>query len=153
MVEQAARLVSLMCLGLAAGITVCVVLTERNWAGSAQFYTQLKQLWIHVLTVPAPLLGALGLAAMIVQGGLLFSRGARIAFALIAAAVLLNVAALLLTKFGHFPINAQILTWDPASPPANWSIVRERWSALHAARTACTVVSFTLLMVSDIFRA
>ena len=153
MLEPAVRFVSLFCMGLAAGITVCVLLTEQAWAGTARFYTELKQLWIRVLTVPAPALGALATATMLVDTYLLFERGARAALWLVAAAVVLNVAALALTKLGHFPINHQILEWDPANPPADWGRIRVRWSALHAGRTALAVGSFSLLLLASVLPA
>jgi hypothetical protein len=152
MLDSFARFISLFCMGLAAGITLCVLLTERLLGGTARFYIELKQLWIRVLTVPGPGLGAVGLLAMLIDGALLFTRGIGLAFWLVAMAVLLNIAAMLLTKLGHFPINDQIRTWDPANPPSNWSSVRARWFALHTARTICAVASFALLLVSNLLR-
>ena len=150
MLEPSVRLLSLFCMGLAAGITLCVLLTERHWTGSARFYTELKQLWIRVLTVPGPALGAVALVAMVVDAYLLFTRGIALACGLVVTAVVLNVAAMVLTKVGHFPINDRIRSWDPAHPPENWSAVRARWSALHAGRTACAVGSFTLLLLGSV---
>jgi hypothetical protein len=45
----------------------------------------------------------------------------------------------------HFPINAAIMTWSAAAPPANWEQLRDRWQAAHAVRSMLSVVAFGLL--------
>ena len=149
MLEHLVRFVGLFCLGLAAGIAVCVLLTDRIQAGTGQFYTELMQLLNRALTVPAPALGALGLVAMSADSVLLFERGGGAAFWVGVAAALLNLVALGLTRFGHFPINAQIFQWSPASPPAHWARVQMRWSALHFGRTCSAVGSFALFLLGN----
>ncbi len=155
MLEQSAVFLGLLCIGLAAGIAVCVLLAERAWGtgpGTGQFYTELMQLMNHALTVPAPALGALAVVAMSVDAVLLFKRGEGTALWLVAGAIALNVVAGLLTKLGHFPINDQILKWNPASPPADWQTVQARWSALHVGRTLCAVGSFALFLLGNLVR-
>ena len=152
MLEGSARFVSLFCLGLVSGIALCVFLAERVWTGNARFYTELMQLLNRALTTPAIVLGGLGLLAMATDATLLFWRGTSAALWLAAIAVLLNLAALGLTKFGHFPINDLVLKWDPANPPANWTSVQARWSALHIVRTICGAASFALLVLSNLLR-
>jgi len=152
MIETALKFVGLLCSGLAAGITVCVFLAGRAFAGSGQFYTELMQMLNRALTVPAPLLGAVALLAIAVDAALLFKRGGGVAAWLGVAAVVLSVAAAALTKLGHFPINDQILTWDPANPPADWIAVQAKWSALHVARTISAVGSFALFLLGTLVR-
>jgi uncharacterized membrane protein len=147
-----ARLISLLSVGLAAGIAVGVFLVLRAWSGSAQLYTELMQLLAHVLTVPAPVLGVFGLVAMAVDGALLFKRDVGVALWLLFGALLLSVAALAITKLGNFPLNAQMAAWTPTAAPAEWTAVRARWASLHAARTACAVLSFALLVLSNLLR-
>jgi hypothetical protein len=139
--------------GLAGGIALGVLLAGRAWTGTAQFYTELMQLLIRVLTVPAPALGALGLVAMSIDAALLFNRGQGAALALGLGAIALGVVALALTKFGHFPINDQVLGWNPASPPADWTRMQAKWSALHLGRTVAAVGGFGLLLLSNLLRS
>ena len=148
MIEQIARFLGLACTGLAAGIAVCVVLIDRNWSGTSRFYTEFKQLLIPRLTLPAPALGALGMVAVAINAALLVQRGAGAAFGLAVASDLCGLAAMALTKFGHFPINDRILKWDPASPPGDWASVHARWSALHVARTIAALGSFGFFLLS-----
>jgi hypothetical protein len=152
MFEQAVRFVSLVCLGLASGIALCILLVERVGTDDGQFYTQLMQMLNRALTVPAPALGAVALVAMITEGTMLYRRGAGVALWLVGAAALLNLVAGLLTKLGHFPINDRILGWDPMHPPADWRTVQAQWTTLHVARTGCASVSFALLVLSNVLR-
>jgi hypothetical protein len=152
MLDSFTRFVGLFCGGLAAGITLCVLLADRVWVGTGQFYTELMQLLIRALTVPAPVLGVLSLIAMSIDTVKLFERGVGAAFWLGIAAVCLSLAAAALTKLGHFPINDRVLKWDPANPPTDWSAVHARWSAFHVARTSSTVASFALLLLGNLLR-
>ena len=152
MLEPALQFVGLLCGGLAAGITVCIFVADRAFAGSGHFYTELMQLLNRALTVPAPALGAVALLAMAIDAALLFKRGGGVAAWLGVAAIVLSLAAGALTKLGHFPINDQILTWDPASPPTDWPTVQAKWSALHVARTISAVGSFALFLLGGLVR-
>lgn len=153
MFEHAVGFVGLFCAGLAAGIALCVFLAERLFAGTGQFYTELMQLLNRALTVPAPALGAVGLLAMSIDAAMLFRQGVGAAFWLGVAAVFLSIAAAALTKFGHFPINAKVIKWNPASPPADWTAVQARWSALHVARTISAVGGFAFFLLSNLLRS
>lgn len=152
MLENVVRFLGLLCCGLAAGIALCILLVERAWSGSGQFYTELMQLLNRALTVPAPALGAGGLVALSVDAVLLFRRGGGAPFWLVVAAIGLALVAMAVTKLGHFPINDQVLKWNPASPPPDWTAVQARWSALHVARTLAAVGSFVLLLSSTVVR-
>src|SRR5258706_14119438 len=113
MLDNVARFLSLFCLGLASGIALAVFLVQRVFTGGGPLYTELMQLFNRAFTRPAPALGALAMLAMMTDGALLFRRGAGAAFWLAAPAAALNLAAIPLTKFVHFPINDCMLQWDP----------------------------------------
>ena len=70
----------------------------------------------------------------------------------IAAIILITVGGVL-TKAGHFPINASMMTWDPAAPPPEWMAVKAKWEALHLVRTAATILAFALLIVVNLLRS
>jgi uncharacterized membrane protein len=46
----------------------------------------------------------------------------------------------------NVPINNYVLTWNPASPPADWEAARANWNSLNAIRTPVNYVSFLLLL-------
>jgi len=50
------------------------------------------------------------------------------------------LAALLLTARFELPINSQVLAWDPAHPPADWTATRDRWETVHLIRTAAALI-------------
>ena len=56
---------------------------------------------------------------------------------------------MIVTIIVHFPINAEILTWSPASPPADWQQVRDRWTAAHTARTLLSLAGFVLIALDS----
>ena len=149
LIEHTARFVGVLCIGLVSGIALCVFLAERVWVGGARFYTELMQMLNRALTVPTTGLAAMGMVAMVTDAAMLFKRGAGAPLWLAVIAVLFNVTALALTKFGHFPINDQMLKWDPANPPADWMRIKARWTTLHVGRTFCGVSSFALFTLSN----
>ena len=146
------RVLALLGTGLAAGAALCILFAERSFAGGAADYVAYKQLMIRALTVPVPALAALGVVAAAIDAALLWPRGASLPLALTAVAVLLNVAAMVLTVRGHFPLNDAIIAWSPATVPATWGAVRARWALIHALRTATSVASFVALVVGNVTR-
>ena len=152
MVLLAVRCFGLLLLGLASGASLCVVFIERGLGDSWPFYVTYKQLMIRTLTVPLPVIGLLGSVAVLVDCGAQWRDGVSTAFWLTPAAFIFSVAAAVVTKAGHFPLNAVIARWDPAAPPSAWKSVQARWSALHLARTAVGILSSLLLIASNLAR-
>lgn len=149
------RFGSILLTGLVAGATVCVLLVERSLPDSASFYVLYKQRMIQALTVPLPLLAVLGGIAVLVDVYGLWREptSSRVCLGLAAGSVALIVAGGVLTKAGHFPINDQIATWDPAAPPASWSAIQAKWASLHLVRTLASTGAFALLIASNLLRA
>lgn len=48
----------------------------------------------------------------------------------------------------HFPMNAEIATWTPVAPPAEWQELRDRWLVAHVVRTWVAVAGFALLVAA-----
>lgn len=46
----------------------------------------------------------------------------------------------------HIPMNEEIATWSPASPPDEWAAVRARWARWNHIRTIAAIVSFVLYL-------
>ena len=149
------RFMSLLLVGLVAGATLCVLLVERSLPDSASFYVLYKQRMIQALTIPLPLLAVLGLVAVLVDAYGLWREpsGSRLCLGLALGAVAMIATGGLLTKLGHFPINDQIMTWDPAAPPATWTAVQAKWAGLHLMRTLASTAAFALVIASNLLRA
>ena len=92
-------------------------------------------------------LPVLGLGAIL--GGLAilyYARGNRMAVWLIVTAIAVLAAGLVITLTVHFPINAQVRTWNPAAPPADWAELLGRWRTANTIRTALAIAGFALLL-------
>ena len=143
-VRDATRLVALGAFGLAAGGALATWVADVAMGGSgAEVYISYRQATTAAYTAVLPPLGGIGLLAAAVSA----VRGRGRERALAAAAVLCAVAAMAVTVIVHFPINAEILTWSPTTPPAGWLQVRDRWSAAHNVRTLLALVGFGLLAI------
>jgi hypothetical protein len=58
------------------------------------------------------------------------------------------LAAGLITRFLNQPINAIVMAWLPAAPPADWTDLRDSWRHWHVVRLMCGVGGLLLLIVA-----
>jgi uncharacterized membrane protein len=130
--------------GVLAGAVLGTWLSEVSLRGSSE-------LWIayHQAVTPAykRVVPPLGMLALIAAVGVLAtswssSRDRRLTLG--ATACLL--VGLVVTVVVHFPINAEIATWQPATVFADWQQLQQRWLAAHALRTVAAVAGFGLLV-------
>ncbi len=63
---------------------------------------------------------------------------------LTAMAWLLYVGVSASTIILNVPINQYVLSWNPASPPADWEAARTNWNRLNGIRTPVNYASFLL---------
>ncbi len=128
-----------------------VVWLDNNPAGIAPaFFIEKIQHSIRALTIALPALAATGLIATVVSAVL--ERRERPRFYLLLAASVCAVTGAVLTAIGNVPLNESILTWSPASPPANWPEIVASWRQFHLARTLLTTASLVLLILAVLFR-
>ncbi|RSM72549.1 DUF1772 domain-containing protein [Actinoplanes sp. ATCC 53533] len=138
-----ARVASLLFAGLFAGFLTAVLVLELSLRGAdGMVYTQVRLVELDSLDklAVATLLPALIATAVLAWRALRTSTRWPIVGALI---LLVLIVALTITV--NLPINADQLHWNAASPPADWTDVRDRWQIAHAARTAAAVLAFALL--------
>jgi uncharacterized membrane protein len=143
---SAARFILLLLFSLVVGTTFGV------WAGfnpsslSATAYVEQQQNAIRSLNT---LLPAMGAACILLAGWLAFrAKGnARMRYLLIGAIVCLVIAAMV-TRFGNQPINAEVMTWNPQSPPANWTQLRDTWWQWHVVRTLAGILGLALALLA-----
>lgn len=74
-----------------------------------------------------------------------------LAFYLSATGFSLFLVAVFVTVVVEVPIVQQIVTWTPATIPANWEYLRDRWMRFHILRVVAGVVSLIFIVVSAIF--
>ena len=101
------------------------------WAGydpatlSPSTYVEQQQNAIRALNVVMPVLGAIAIALTLVSAFL--QRKDRTVFVLLVVAAAFLIISAVVTRFGNQPINALVMSWDIARPPANWTELRDQW--------------------------
>jgi hypothetical protein len=65
------------------------------------------------------------------------------------AAGIMNVTAVLVTRFGNVPINQLVRNWLTAPPPTNYLETLHRWTVFNNVRTAAAVFGFVLILIAD----
>jgi predicted membrane channel-forming protein YqfA (hemolysin III family) len=62
---------------------------------------------------------------------------------LVAAAFF--AVCMVISRFGNQPINDSTMTWNPASIPGNWTILRDKWWSFHIMRTIFELMALILI--------
>jgi uncharacterized membrane protein len=140
----AAHPAAMVLTGVLAGAVLATWLSEASVGGSTELWIAYHQAVTPAYTRVVPPLGGLALIAAL--AALAASWPSPRDRRLILAAVACLVIGLVVTVVVHFPINAEIATWQPADPPADWQQFRDRWLAAHAVRTIFAVAGFALLV-------
>jgi hypothetical protein len=68
-----------------------------------------------------------------------------------AIAVLLMIAAGLITRLANQPINAEVMTWSAGAIPAGWEALRDSWWQWHVTRTVVTILAEIALLLAVLF--
>jgi uncharacterized membrane protein len=113
----------------------------------SSFIQQQQIIHAHVVKIlPALTLTAIisALAWLILVG----ARWERAEFWLVALAVGAMVFAFALTVTVNFPINDQLMTWNPAAPPDNFREIWTPWEKAHKVRTTLWMTAFALEAVA-----
>jgi hypothetical protein len=119
------------------------------WAGydpaalSPSAYVEQQQNAIRGLNVLMPVLGAIAVLATLVSAWL--QRKSRKALVLLVVAAAFLILSGLITRLGNQPINALVMTWDIARPPANWAELRDQWWGFHRLRTISGLIALVLV--------
>ena len=124
------------------------------WAGydpatlSPSTYVEQQQNAIRALNVVMPVLGAIAIALTLISAFL--QRKDRTVFVLLIVATAFLIISGVVTRFGNQPINALVMTWDIARPPANWTELRDQWWGFHRLRTFCGLIALALITWASI---
>lgn len=70
------------------------------------------------------------------------SRIASPEFVFLALGALALLSIIVVTRTVNVPINNQLMTWNPSSPPADVMEIWARWEHIHTVRTIAAVVGF-----------
>jgi uncharacterized membrane protein len=143
--SMASAFVAVLFSGMFAGFLVTVLVVEATLRGyGAGVYTQVRLIELgHLDELATALLLPSILAAVLLTVTVIRRPGSGRWLALTAVALL--VVTLLISVVISVPINTDQLSWSVASPPGDWSSVRDRWQLAHAARTTTAVLAFVML--------
>lgn len=142
----AAHRVAIISSGVLAGAILATWLNEASLDRSAELWIEYHQAITSAYTRALPPLGGLALLAALATLAMMW-RIARTRWFVLAVVGCL-VVGFLATVVVHFPINAEILTWQPAAPPADWQGLRDRWLTAHLARSVAAFAGFALLVLA-----
>jgi uncharacterized membrane protein len=144
-VTKAAAVTAVLFSGLFAGFLLTVLVFEATLRGfGAAVYTQVRLVELEHLDdlATALLIPALVAAAVL---ALTVLRGRDEGRWLVLTAVLLLVVTVVISVSISVPINTVQAGWSVASPPRDWSSVRDRWQLAHVVRTSTSTLAFALL--------
>jgi uncharacterized membrane protein len=107
---------------------------------------------LHVHFVPLmPILLFLAVASGLVTA-VLARRRSRTSFIYAAGAAMLSLAVLVITLAINVPINVQLMTWTPASPPPDLPRLWAPWEQAHTIRTVLALAAFLVALLAQVVR-
>lgn len=132
--------------GVLSGGLLTAWLTEVSLDGSDELWIVYHQALTPAYTLALPTIGILALIA----AGLTLATSWRTLpiRRLLFTATWCLLFGLAVTVAVHFPINAEVLSWQPAEPPADWNKVRVRWLIAHGIRAVFALAAFLLLVLA-----
>lgn len=142
----AAHQMAIILAALLAGALFATWVVEASLGNLTALWIEYHQATTAAYTRVLPPIGGLTLIAAL--AALAGSRRNVQSRRLILAAVGCLLVGLIVTLVVHFPINDAIVTWEPATPPADWQHLRDRWLVAHAVRTASVVAALGLLTMA-----
>jgi hypothetical protein len=137
--------------GLLAAAVLGTWLSEVSLRGSSELWIAYHQAVTPAYTRVVPPLGMLALVA--VAGALAASWSSPRDRQLTLGATACLAVGLAVTVAVHFPMNAEIATWQPSTVIAHWQQLQQEWLAAHAVRTVAAVAGFVLLVAVGMRRA
>jgi uncharacterized membrane protein len=143
------RFVNIVFAALIAGGMFVIWTGYDPMALSPSTYVEQQQNAIRALNVLMPVLGAITVLLTLVSA--ILQRTDRRAFVLLIVAAAFLIVSGLLTRFGNQPINAIVMTWDVASPPANWTELRDQWWGFHRLRTLSGLIALMLITWANVY--
>jgi hypothetical protein len=148
MPDAALAFLAVVCAALTAGAMFGLWLAMRGQGLPASAYVAQQQEFIRGMNVAMPRLGATTLALTL--AGAFLADGDRTRLTLLLASAACFLVAGLITRFANQPINAVVITWSSAAPPADWQRLRDQWWRWHVRRTLFGVAGLCVLVAASL---
>ena len=146
---RAAKLLSLMSTGFLAGVftyAIFAIIPAWNEVPRQVHFTYRVALMRHNAIVMQSIM-AVGILAPLWWAWTI--RAMPTARACAVAAAVMNLTAVVVTRFGNVPINQVIRQWLMTPPPAGYLEPLHRWTVFNNIRTGAAVLGFILILIAD----
>jgi Anthrone oxygenase len=146
---RVAKLLSLMSTGFLAGVftyALFTIIPAWNEVPRTVHFTYRVALMRHNAVVMQSIM-AVGILAPLWWAWTI--RAMPAARTCAVAAGIMNLTAVLVTRFGNVPINQLVRKWLTAPPPANYLETLHRWTVFNNVRSAAAVFGFVLILLAD----
>lgn len=141
--------ISFVCAALVLGLTVThdLEIPAKQMLSGASWLT-VQQTFYGGFAIVGGITEVLGL----ISAGLLayFLRKRRTVFILTLVAAICFAGMLAVFAFGNNPLNQQVMSWTPATLPANWRSVRDAWDGFHAASSVLAAIALISLLIATL---
>jgi uncharacterized membrane protein len=150
---RVALLISAVATGLFAGLlwTFAIGVDPMYATLDGPTYARIQQTMIGTIDAGIPpvlILTAVAPLVALVALGVSGRVRTRVFAATLAAFLLWMIFVMAFTVILNVPINNDVLSWDPAAPPAHWAQARDEWDRLNNIRTPIAILSFVLFIVA-----
>jgi hypothetical protein len=146
---RVAKLLSLMSTGFLAGVftyAFFAIIPAWNEVPRQVHFTYRVALMRHNAIVMQSIM-ALGIVAPLWWAWTIRAMPAARACAM--AASIMNLTAVLVTRFGNVPINQLVRKWLTEPPPADYLVPLHRWTVFNDIRSLAAVFGFALILIAD----
>jgi hypothetical protein len=146
---RVAKLLSLMSTGFLAGVftyAFFAIIPAWNEVPRQVHFTYRVALMRHNAIVMQSIM-ALGILAPLWWAWTI--RAMPVARACAMAASIMNLTAVLVTRFGNVPINQLVRKWLTEPPPADYLVPLHRWTVFNNIRSLAAVFGFALILIAD----
>jgi hypothetical protein len=150
MIATVIEFTDLLLCGLLVGTIFGVWLMLQPADVDATTYVLMQQNAIRALNNLMPPLG--GLALLVTVAAAVIAREDHVRFGMLVVAAVCLAAAGIVTRFWNQPINAIVMTWSAAAPPAQWTGLRDQWWHWHLVRMGSTFAAYSLIIAAAIRR-
>jgi Domain of unknown function (DUF1772) len=146
---RVAKLLSLMSTGFLAGVftyAFFAIIPAWNEVPRQVHFTYRVALMRHNAIVMQSIM-AFGIVAPLWWAWTIRAMPAARACAM--AASIMNLTAVLVTRFGNVPINQLVRKWLTEPPPADYLVPLHRWTVFNNIRSLAAVFGFALILIAD----
>lgn len=113
--------------------------------------TYLEQQQHLVLSLNTLMVSMVIAATLLTSASAFLQRKRKEIFLTLLFAAIFLASCIVISRFGNYPIQKEMLVWKSASMPENWEVFRDKWWSFHIMRTIVELIALILVTVSEVF--